>query len=235
MEKIKHIIQPTKVEREKNRRFRIAISYPPMPDEKGTPCLGQNRQFQWFKNPTYIYPMVPAYAATLLSSQGYDVMWDDGIAEELSQDEWLSRLKKFKPNLIVFETKTPVVKRHWKLINLLKKESLKIENWKLKIVLVGDHVTAMPEESMESSQVDVVATGGDWDFLVLNIANSYNHKEKLEAGIYYRKPENSKSEIRNSKQIRKVLLIRYSIFDIRIFLFIILAILNSIISLMNCR
>jgi radical SAM superfamily enzyme YgiQ (UPF0313 family) len=188
MAEIKHISQPTKEQREKNKKFKIAISYPPMPDEKGTPCLGQNRQFQWFANPTYIYPMVPSYAATLLQSQGYDVMWDDGIAEELSQDEWLERIKKFKPNLIIFETKTPVVKRHWKVIEVMKEELPET-----KIVLCGDHVTAMPEESMKNSLVDVIATGGDYDFLALSIANSYNHKTQLEPGIWYRKGKEIKN------------------------------------------
>lgn len=179
---IKHIIQPTAEQREKNQKYRIAVSYPPMPDDKGTPCLGQNRQFQWFNNPTYIYPMVPSYAASLLKDQGYDVVWDDGIAEELEPEEWLNRLKKFKPNLIAMETKTPVVKRHWKLIEILKEELPKT-----KIVLFGDHVTAFPEESMKNSAVDVVLTGGDYDFLLLNVTNSINHQEKLEPGIYYRK------------------------------------------------
>ena len=195
MAEILHIKEPTKEQREKNKKFKIAISYPPMPSELGTPCLGQNRQFQWFKNPTYIYPMVPSYAATLLQSQGYDVMWDDGIAEELSQEEWLERIKKFKPNLIIFETKTPVVKRHWKVIDVVKEEIPGV-----KIVLVGDHVTAMQEESMQNSKVDVIATGGDYDFLALNIADSYNHKVQLEPGIWYRKKiQNPKSKIQKEE------------------------------------
>lgn len=179
---IKHIAKPTAEQREKNQKYKIAISYPPMPDDKGTPCLGQNRQFQWFNNPTFIYPMVPSYAASLLQEQGYNVMWDDAIAEELEPEDWLERIKKFKPNLIAMETKTPVVKRHWKVI-----EALKEELPKTKIVLFGDHVTAMPEESMKNSKVDIIATGGDYDFLLLNIANSISHQEKLEAGIWYRK------------------------------------------------
>jgi len=190
MPEIKHVKQSTREQREENKKFKIAISYPPFPDEKGTPCLGQNRQFQWFKSPTYIYPMVPSYAATLLQSQGYTVTWDDGIAEELSQDEWLARIKKFKPNLIVFETKTPVVKRHWKVIDVVKKEIPGV-----KVILCGDHVTALPEESMQNSKVDVVITGGDYDFLALNVANSYNHKEKLQPGIWYRKPSVVSSQL----------------------------------------
>jgi hypothetical protein len=69
--------------------MKISIAYPPLASEKGVPLLGQNRQFQWFNSPTYIYPMVPAYAATLLKSKGYDVSWDDYIAEEKSYREYI--------------------------------------------------------------------------------------------------------------------------------------------------
>lgn len=200
MPELKHISQPTAEQKKKNAKFRISISYPPMPDEKGTPCLGQNRQFQWFNNPTYIYPMVPSYAASLLKEHGYEVLWDDAIAQELTQDEWLERLKEFKPDLIMFESKTPVIKRHWKVIEVVKKELRTASGEPPTIVLVGDHPTAMPEESMKNSQVDFIATGGDYDFLMLNIANIINHGEKLEPGIWYR--TNPKSEVRSPKQIQ---------------------------------
>ncbi len=182
MSELIKLIKPTVEQKKKNKEFRIAISYPPMPSEKGIPLLGQNRQFQWFNNPTYIYPMVPSYAASLLDEHGFTVMWDDGIAENLDSEAWLKRLKEFKPNLIAMESKTPVVKRHWKLIDVLKEELPET-----KIVLFGDHVTAMPEESMKNSKVDVVVTGGDYDFLLLNVANSYHNKHRLEPGVWYRK------------------------------------------------
>ena len=166
----------------RKKQIKISISYPPLENPKGTPCLGQNRQFQWFNNPTYIYPMVPAYAATLLKHNGYDVIWDDGIAEKLSYQEWLNRLKKSKPNIIALESKTPVIKRHWQIINQLKKEIPKATT-----VLFGDHVSALPEESMKNCKVDYVLTGGDYDFLLLNLANHISKKEKLEPGIWYRK------------------------------------------------
>ena len=60
---------------------KISISYPPLESPKGIACLSQNRQFQWFSHPTYIYPVIPAYAASLLKANGYEVMWDDAIAE----------------------------------------------------------------------------------------------------------------------------------------------------------
>jgi len=188
MPELKKLAKPTSDQKTKNRSFRIAISYPPMPDEKGTPCLGQNRQFQWFHNPTYIYPMVPSYAASLLQEHGYKVMWDDAIAEELTQDDWLERIKEFKPDMIVFESKTPVIKRHWKVIDVIKEELPKTT-----VILIGDHVTAMPEESMKNSKVDYIATGGDYDFLELNIANHINHGERLEPGIWFREGKEIKN------------------------------------------
>ena len=87
-----------------------------MPSEKGVPLLSQNRQFQWFSRPTYIFPVVPATAATMLKNAGHDVLWLDGIAEELSPGECEKRLAEFRPDDVVVETKTPVVKRHWRWI-----------------------------------------------------------------------------------------------------------------------
>ena len=66
--------------------MRIAICYPPLPSEKGVPLLSQNRQFQWFSRPTYIFPVVPATAATMLKAAGHEVLWLDGIAEELAPE-----------------------------------------------------------------------------------------------------------------------------------------------------
>ncbi len=50
----------------------------------GVPLLSQNRQYQIFHAPTFIYPMVPAYAASNLKAHGYEVVWMDGIAEKLT-------------------------------------------------------------------------------------------------------------------------------------------------------
>jgi radical SAM superfamily enzyme YgiQ (UPF0313 family) len=172
--------------------MKIMIAYPPLKSDKGVPLLGQNRQFQWFNNPTYIYPMVPAYAASLLKEKGYDVIWADGIAEEMSEEEYIELIKKENPDLIMIESKTPVIKRHWKFVDYLKKEFPKMVT-----ILVGDHVTAMPKETMENCKVDYVLTGGDYDFLLLNIANHISKNEKLEPGIWHRETKNEKLKTEN--------------------------------------
>ncbi|MFA5188765.1 MAG: radical SAM protein [Patescibacteria group bacterium] len=174
--------------------MKVSISFPPLVSDKGTPLLTQNRQFQWFNSPTYIYPMVPAYAATLLKQNGYEVFWDDAIAENLTYEQWQTRIIEERPDLIAIETKTPVIKRHWQIINELKELSLKIENWELKIVLMGDHVTALPKESLLNSQVNFVIQGGDYDFILLNLVNYLEGREKLKGGLWSRQ----NNEIKNS-------------------------------------
>jgi len=163
--------------------MKVQISYPPLPNSKGIPLLSQNRQFQWFTEGTYIYPMVPASAATLLHQAGHDVVWDDAIAEERHYETWLGDLESHSPDVVMIETKTPVVKRHWKIINDVKGALPDV-----KIALVGDHVTALPEESMERSEVDYILCGGDFDFLLLNLVQYLDGKcRKLEPGIWLRK------------------------------------------------
>lgn len=167
------------------KNFSISISYPPL-DHSGLPFLAQNRQFQWTNTGNVIYPVIPAYAASLLVQQGYRVFWDDAIAQGQNYQQWLAQIIKNQPSLVAIETKTPVITKHWKIITDLKKASLQIKKWKLTIVLMGDHVTALPLESFHHSAVDYVLTGGDYDFMLLNLADHLSKKTKLEPGFYYR-------------------------------------------------
>jgi anaerobic magnesium-protoporphyrin IX monomethyl ester cyclase len=166
--------------------MRVAVTYPPLraPDGVSQATLGQNRQFQWFHNPSYIYPMIPASLATLLSKNGFETAWMDGIAEEWSFEQYIAEMKKFQPDLLFIETKTPTVIQYWGIIGQMKEIFPDC-----KFVLYGDHVTAMPEESMKNSVVDFILTGGDYDFLGLNIAEHLRDGKELRAGIYYRDQE----------------------------------------------
>lgn len=164
--------------------MKIAVSYPPLAGP-GSPLLSQNRQFQWYRSAftSYtIYPVVPAYAATLLKTKGYEVLWEDCVAEKKSYPEFIATLEKEKPDLIAIESKTPVIKQHWRIINDLKKRFPRMN-----IVLMGDHVTALPEESFLMSNVDYVLAGGDYDFRLLNLANYLTGRnDKPGTGAYFK-------------------------------------------------
>jgi anaerobic magnesium-protoporphyrin IX monomethyl ester cyclase len=162
--------------------MKIFIGYPPTESEKGIALLSQNRQFQWFSNPSYIFPVILGSAATLLKERGNEVVWIDSIAERISWNDFIKRIDKEKPDLFIFETKTPVIKQHWKLI-----DKLKMQFPNLKIVLLGDHVTSFPEESMKNCKVDFVSCGGDFDFNLEELCEWISKKRgKCPSGVWYR-------------------------------------------------
>ena len=155
--------------------MKIIIGFPPLTSSKGTPLLSQNRQFQWFKTPSYIYPVIPAAAATLLKKYGHQVVWLDGIAENWSYQYWFEQVKKTKADLLFMETKTPVIKQHWQIIKQLKKDLPK-----MKIAIAGDHVTALPEETKKNCPVDYVIHGGHYDLALLQRTDLCKKKITLE-------------------------------------------------------
>ena len=158
----------------------VSISYPPLESPKGSAFLSQNRQFQWTNTGNVIYPIIPAYAATLLQNQGIKVFWDDAIAQKLTYQEWFNRLKKNKPNLIAIETKTPVIKKHWQIVKQIKQKC----PWHPLIVLMGDHVTALPQESLKSCPVDYILIGGDYDFLLSELIRLINQNRAPKNKIF---------------------------------------------------
>ena len=163
--------------------MKILIGYPPTESEKGIALLSQNRQFQWFSNPIYIFPVILGSAATFLKKEGHEVFWIDAIAKKISHKEFIKKIEELKPDLFAFETKTPVIKQHWKLIDNLKE---KFPN--MKIILLGDHVTSFPEESMKNSKVDFISLGGDFDFNLVELGRWISGKsKKIPEGLYYRK------------------------------------------------
>jgi radical SAM superfamily enzyme YgiQ (UPF0313 family)/intein/homing endonuclease len=153
--------------------FSVSISYPPLNSKRGIAFLSQNRQFQWTHTDNVIYPVIPASAASLLQSKGFKVYWDDAIAQRLSFQQWLKRLVSRHPNLIVIETKTPVIQQHWRLIKTIKKK-LPQSN----IVLMGDHVTALPHESLKKCPVNFILKGGDYDLLLLSLVTQLSAGKK---------------------------------------------------------
>jgi radical SAM superfamily enzyme YgiQ (UPF0313 family) len=169
------------------KKMKVVISYPPLESDKGRATLGQNRQFEWYSYPSYIYPMVPAVAATLLSKRGYEVIWNDAIAEGWDYGRFLSFFEREAPDVLALETKTPVVRQHWRII-----KELKVLAPQTRIILMGDHVTAFPEESMLACPVDFVLTGGDFDHGLLNICDHLTQGTRLESGIWYREDGNIK-------------------------------------------
>ncbi len=190
--------------------MRVAISFPPFESEKGIPLLSQNRQYQVFStrgskgggfvsllnrfvgdNATVIFPVLPALAATLLQQAGHEVAWLDGIAEGWSWEEYCRQIEQARPQLMMIETKTPSAPAIWKCIS-----DLKARFPEMKIALLGDHVTAFPEEAFLFCPVDYCVRGGQYDFAMVNLANHLERGEALGSGVFWK--DRLTGEIANS-------------------------------------
>lgn len=174
--------------------MKIAFCYPPFSKGGRFPNLPQNRQFIYTASKAVkLYPVVMATAATWLRNLGHEVLWLDGITRRLDWGIYERNLSSFYPDLLVLETKAPIMKKLWQYINKIKNKKTKV-----KIVLVGDHVTYFPEESFKNSQIDFILTGGDYDFLLVNLVEHLEKGKELEPGIYFR----DKAKVENTGRFR---------------------------------
>lgn len=161
--------------------MRVAIVYPPFTRDGAFPLLTQNRQFKYTaSSEVRIYPIIPAMAATILEEAGHQVLFLDGMNQRLSFEEFNSKLLKFAPELVVFETKAPLLKRHWDYIDWLASRG------EVSTALVGDHVTFFPEESLLNSRVDYCLVGGDYDVSLAKLVEHLGGRGEMPTGVYYR-------------------------------------------------
>lgn len=162
--------------------MRVAIIYPPFSNDGKIPLLSQNRVFIYtHSDKIKIYPLVMAQAATLLKTNRHEVLYLDGINERLSKEAFDRQMSDFSPELVFFETKTPIIRKHWAYI---KEEKIKYPL--RKYVLAGDHVSFFPMETMENSPVDFVITGGDYDVSLWQLVNYLEGKDNMPKGVYFR-------------------------------------------------
>jgi len=167
--------------------MKVLIAYPALGGPL-SPMLTQNRQFQWYHVPSFIYPLIPATAATLLAREGFEVLWHDGIAAGATQDDFDQLLERNQPDLVVLETKTPVIRRHWALTARIKQILPGA-----RVALFGDHVTARPRETLEHSPADFAICGGDVDVSLLGLCRHLADRAKRPPGLHYRRGKQIRS------------------------------------------
>ena len=157
--------------------MKVAISYPPIVNARGQKAMvSQNRNVQFFVKPTYLLPVIHAQAASWLKDDGHEVLWDDGNAQLKTFEKWFDDLVKWQPEIVVFESTTPVMKFYWNTTNKLKE---KLPN--TIFVMTGYHSMRKPDETLELSKTDIVLKSNHVDFvlkrLVQEISSFKNWRE----------------------------------------------------------
>tara|TARA_B100000131_G_scaffold317466_1_gene359538 strand:+ start:107 stop:1621 length:1515 start_codon:yes stop_codon:yes gene_type:complete len=186
--------------------MKVAISYPPIENSLGQKAMvSQNRNVQYFSVPTYLLPVIHAQAATALSKK-VQVLWDDGNANLKDYSKWMDDLIAEKPDVIVFESTTPVMKFMWSTINKIKEN---LHN--CLIVLTGYHSMRKPNESLEKSKTDIVILSNHVDFVLNDLIDELKNKDDLNNiddlktnGIVFKKKNGEITKNYNFKKIEKI-------------------------------
>ena len=184
--------------------MKIAISYPPILNELGQKAMvSQNRNVQYFKAPTYLLPVTYAQAATWLKQLGHDVYWDDGNAALKSFDQWYKDLLSIKPDVIVLESTTPVMKFYWELTVRLKRDLPTCI-----IIMTGYHSMRRPSETLENSKTDIIIKSNHIDFvlkdLVAYLNKTPNWRAQLELDIEGLVYKNDSGKIIDTGQFKPI-------------------------------
>lgn len=146
--------------------MKIGFLNPPFLSEYGR-FSREQRSPAITKSGTFYYPMWLAYVAGYAEKTGHEVQLLDAPAEKLSNIKVFTKIKDFKPKLIVVSTSTPSI---YNDINVAAAIKNILPN--AFIVIVGVHVTALPKETLNfNSNIDAVAIG-EYEETIVDLANN---------------------------------------------------------------
>lgn len=119
------------------------------------------------KSGTLYFPMWLSYAAGVLEKEGFEIDLIDAPADGYDLAYVMKRAKGFNPDMIILDTSTPSIYNDVDVAG-----SLKDEFPKAFVILVGTHVSALPEETLKiSKRIDAVARG-EYEYTLLEAAKA---------------------------------------------------------------
>ncbi|MBI5238696.1 MAG: radical SAM protein [Deltaproteobacteria bacterium] len=126
------------------------------------------------KSGTLYFPMWLAYAAGVAMENGFEVDLVDAPADGLTMEDVEARAERFNPALIVMDTSTPSIANDISIGGRLK--DLFPAAF---IVLVGTHVSALPDDVLNmDKRIDAVARN-EYDYTILDLAETINKKGEI--------------------------------------------------------
>lgn len=118
------------------------------------------------KSGTLYYPIWLSYATGVLEEGGYEVKLIDAPAEGYEIDTVKDIVRDFRPSMIVVDISTPSI-----FSDIRVAEALKEIHSESFFVLVGTHVSATPEESLNLSESINAIARREYDYTLLELAN----------------------------------------------------------------
>lgn len=135
---------------------------------------------------TLYYPIWLSYATGVLEKEGFDVMLVDAPAKNLTLESTVATVADFKPEMVVIDTSTPSIRDDMRTAAKIKDATNAF------VVMVGTHVSALPEETLELAKgVDAVAMH-EYDYTLPELARAVKSGSVLKRvkGIAFRSGKN---------------------------------------------
>jgi anaerobic magnesium-protoporphyrin IX monomethyl ester cyclase len=119
------------------------------------------------KSGVMYYPIWLSYATGVLEKNGFQVRLIDAPAEHYDLHYVQKLCEGFRPRLIVMDTSTPSIYNDIRVAEALLDQLKDVF-----VLLVGSHVTALPEESLRISPAINAVARGEYDYTVLDTARA---------------------------------------------------------------
>ncbi|HLD29814.1 MAG TPA: radical SAM protein [bacterium] len=122
-----------------------------------------------------------AYATSVLKKYGHEALLFDFPARDWGKEELRKLVAKEQPDFVVLDSTTPSIKSDIDCGRICKEVS------KAKVIMVGPHASALPEETLKQSgeRVDVIAIG-EYDNTVKDIVENFNDLEKIPGIVFWK-------------------------------------------------
>jgi len=136
------------------------------------------------KSGTLYYPMWLAYATGVLEEEGFDVRLVDAPAQGKGPGDVIDLVRDFQPAMAVIDTSTPSIYNDVAIAARIKEIVPGCTT-----VLVGPHVSALPEETLGlDPAIDVIARG-EYDYTLRDLARAVEKGTDFESvqGITFRR------------------------------------------------
>lgn len=135
------------------------------------------------KSGTLYFPMWLAYACAVVMEKGYEVDFIDAPADGLTLADVEERVRKFNPAVIVMDTSTPSINNDIMIAGRMKELCPSAF-----ITLVGTHVSALPDDTLNADNRIGAVCRYEYDFTVLDLVQTIEKKGNLRnvLGISYK-------------------------------------------------
>jgi anaerobic magnesium-protoporphyrin IX monomethyl ester cyclase len=135
------------------------------------------------KSGVMYYPIWLSYTTGVLEKEGFEVKLVDAPASGKNLGYILDLVEAFQPRLLVMDTSTPSIYN-----DIQVAEAIKSKKPDVFALLVGPHVTALPDECLSTNQVIDAVARGEYDYTVRDLARSLESGDQVNGvfGLSYR-------------------------------------------------